>query len=157
MRQRISNWWRRIVPHGVYEQTGVLIWLVSVLLIGLRIVLDVPDLPVFRQIVRLSTAGLYGLGGVLVLVTPVLVALEPWRRWHLRGRMGPQHSGAGRATAQLAVDSFLAASLLHTAIAWAEQDRMPAWLLGQLAILGLAHVALVVWQEAQQRPSARRN
>jgi hypothetical protein len=76
MFQQIVNKWRRILPHGVLEQTGVLLWVISVLMIGLRITLIVPDQPIFLHVLQLSVITLTVVGALGALLSVMLLGLN---------------------------------------------------------------------------------
>jgi hypothetical protein len=157
---------RRVLPHGVLEQTGVLMWVTGVLLIGLRLTLMVPDQPVFRRMLQVGTTTLTGVAIVSGLIAALVAAIgllaARWRS--ARARTAPEGGrGARRVVGRpaiptpsqviaLAVDAFLAATVIRTALGWADTGSLSASWLALLVGVGALHLALVVLHDYRARP-----
>src|SRR4051794_7865900 len=143
MFRQIVDRGRRVLPHGVLEQTGVLLWVTGVLLIGLRLTLMVPDQPVFRRMLQFGATALTGVVIVSGLITALVAAvgLLAVRGRSVQARTAPVGgNGARRVVARaaiptpsqimaLAVDAFLAATVIRTALGWGDTGSLSAsWL-----------------------------
>lgn len=165
MIHQIVNKWRQILPHGVLEQTGVLLWVISVLVIGLRLTLIVPDQPIFLNVLQLSVTMLTAiavLGGGLTALSVVAYLLRSSGRssgLHARPRHAGHVSGNKQRTMKdrlgsltaFTVDSLLAATIIRTAIGWAEQSSLNARHIAYLVGLATLHITLAVLHEHRFR------
>lgn len=151
--------WRKYLPHGFLEQTGVLAWLISTLVLALRVALIVVDQPVFVDVLRFSATTLYGLAitvGIVGISIPGMVRL--YRRYRqprssqtrraatARGARWPQSFNLSR-TAAVSIECVIAATIIQTAINWAERTTLNWVMVLQLVGITALHIVLAVYHE----------
>lgn len=149
--------WRSLLPHGFLEQTGVLLWLISVLVIGLRCFLVIVEQPTFVQVIRLGIGTLYwcakvlvvaGIGGALGvrLRGQSRLARQQASRSPVQKVRLPHWPGLSRIAA-LATECLVAAGIMQTGLRWAEQGTLPWTTAGLLAAVAALHILLAVYHE----------
>ena len=146
--------WRSFLPHGFLEQTGVLVWIIGVLVIGLRCFLVVVEQPAFVQMIRFGVTLLYG-SAFVIAVGGISVTCVVWLRGTFVRAQMPGTASLGRISlarwlarvAALVIECLLAATVLQMGVRWAAQAALPWTTLGLLTGTAALHILLAVYHE----------
>jgi|GEM_PF-5348481 len=151
------------LPHGFLEQTGVLTWLISVLVIALRVAIMLIPQPTFLQALRFSTTILYSIAIIGAAIGIIVGCATLWGRKYRPNMQHPPRLGNTAAKtirrswpspsriAAVTIECLLAATIVQTATSWAEQSALSKMMVGQLIGIGALHIALAVHHEVAQR------
>lgn len=129
---------RTWLPHGAIEQTGVLMWLIGVFVIGLQVAILVIDQPTFLATLRFSATTLYGIAVVVVGVGCVGSIARTAYRGYTREPATTRRAARSRSTRSrwprlsrilaLAVECLLAATIIQAGIELAEPTGL-SWII----------------------------
>lgn len=143
---------RPLLPHSVLEQTGVLTWVIAVLVIGLRMGLIVPDQPVLLSVLQYS-ATVLAWAALLIWSAVAVIGGVQWMRSRQAMARDSSVRNRGRITPDmgqllaLGVDCLLAAAMIWTAIGWAAQSSLSLWHVVRLIGLGALHIVLITMHD----------